>query len=188
MHEIWLELRLDRFLLDSDRHLDAGGTKGGDPGTGNPWIGILHTHHDSANPSDNKRIDARRRAAMMRARFERDEDRRALCCRTSRLERHDLGMSASGGLGGPDSSHLPITAHEHCTNPRIGRRPDPSGVRQLDRFAHPNPVVERYGAILASMAAERLARGRGHPYSVADHVGNSAIVVDSGAEPAMATT
>ena len=81
------------------------------------WIAL--PADDTRYPGGQKRIDARSRRPVMRARLESDIDRRAACARPRRLQCDDLGMRAPLALVPPLGDDLAV-GHDH--------RPD-DGVR-----------------------------------------------------------
>src|ERR1700733_11044870 len=60
-------------------------------------IGIFQRRYDARNAGGNDGVGTRRRAAKMRARLERDVERRAARERTGAAQRLDFGVRTTGG-------------------------------------------------------------------------------------------
>ena len=68
---------------------------------------VVHASH----PGIDKRLRAGTRAAGMRAGFQGDHGRGPARLISGLLQRHDLGMRASHGLGGADAHNFPSWGH-----------------------------------------------------------------------------
>ena len=69
------ELPAHGIGFDPDLDVDAGGPQPGDALAGDRGVGIFDANHDAGDTGRDQRIGARRRAAVVRARLERGEDR-----------------------------------------------------------------------------------------------------------------
>ena len=103
-------------------------------------IGVLHAGDHSANSSGDQRARARRRAALMAARLERDIERRPLGLGAGLFERVDFGMVAAGKVVIAGADDL-AAAHEHGADHRIGAGSSRGFARQTTGQAQIAPVL-----------------------------------------------
>ena len=90
---------------------------------------------DPRHPGRDQRVGARRGAAVVRARLEGDERRRAACAIAGLRERAGLGVRATRRLGRADPDDLAVT-HEHAADPGIGRGATAGGRAGRQRQFH----------------------------------------------------
>ena len=92
MQERLVELLRLGGELGGDRHFDPGLAQLAETLARNQRVGILHGRHHARHARGDQRVDARRRAALVRAGFEVDVERGPARLLSGFLERDDLGV------------------------------------------------------------------------------------------------
>jgi hypothetical protein len=143
MVEVRGELRLDLCgdLVLDDVNDESGSTQGGDPAAGDTRIGIEDPDDDAFHTGGDDRVDARRRAAVMRARLQRHVQRRPPGPSPGLTEGDHLGVSTAGRFGRTRADDDPV-GHEDRPHPGIRRRGDAHGRSAFDGERHGGTVVE----------------------------------------------
>ena len=100
-----------------------------------PGIGILQRRDDARDAGRHQGIGAGRRAAVMRARLERDIDRGALQGFAGVRDGVGLGVRPAALLGAAAGDHAAV-AHDHAAHGRIGPGAPERPARQRERRAH----------------------------------------------------
>jgi hypothetical protein len=113
-----------------------------DAATGDLWERIAHGDDDALNPGGYDRFGARRRLAVMAARFERDVHRRACKALTSRSECIDLSMRAAKSLMPAFADDL-AAANDHAADHGVRLDITLPAARKLQRTEHVAGVVGR---------------------------------------------
>ena len=106
---------------DTDDDLDARFSQPSDARSCHLGVRILDPNHDACDAGLDDRIDARRGAAMVTARFERGDKRCAVRSSASCVERHDLGVTCARRLRRSRELSRRVLRHENRTDPRVGR-------------------------------------------------------------------
>ena len=104
---------------DADIDRDAGGAQPRMARARHFGIGIFDRRHDARNAGGDHGVGARRRFAEMRARLERDVERRATRCRPGAAQRLDFGMRPAARLG-PAAADNHAVFDDHCADRGIG--------------------------------------------------------------------
>ena len=97
---------------DADIDLDAGGAQLGVALPGHRRIGVLDRRHHARHPGRDQRVRAGRRAAVMRAWFQRDIERGAARLRAGLRQSFNFGMGTAAGLG-PAAADNHAVLHQH---------------------------------------------------------------------------
>ncbi len=117
-------------------HLDPGGAEALEARAVGLGIGVTDGRDDPAHTRLDERVRAGRRAAVVGAGLERDEERRAARARACRLQRDDLGVRAARPLvpALPDDLAVP---YEHGSHDRVRRGRSTPSLSQLERALEP---------------------------------------------------
>ena len=121
--------------LVGDLDFDAGRRAAGEALPGHQRIGICHRRHHARHARLDQRVDARRRAALVRARLQIEIQRGAARLLAGLRQRDDFGV-LQPGIGVESAAHHFAIAHQHRAHQRIGTRQRPALARQVERFAH----------------------------------------------------
>ena len=126
-------------------HRDAGGLEPRNAATIHPRVGIGHRHDDARDPRRDQRVGARRRVALVRARFQRDVKGRAARRRAGLRQRQRLGMRAAafGGPAAADDDRLArLVARDHDrAHGRIGIGATEVAPAETQRRSH-EPAIQ----------------------------------------------
>ena len=114
----------DRTRRDVDR--DAPLPEPGDAATRDVGIGVDERDDDARDARVEQRLGAGRRAALVRARLERDVRGGAPGAGAGRRQRADLGVRAARWLGGALADDGPVRRDDHAAHPRVGGGPTPA--------------------------------------------------------------
>ena len=121
--------------FDADVHVDSVGAQPLDALAPDVAIGILDGDDDPGHTGVDQRVGARRSAAIVRAGLEGDVGGGADRSLARTSERFDLGVWATGRLGGPDTDDFAVTDDE-AADPRVGRRTTAGRGGHGERPAH----------------------------------------------------
>ena len=120
MMQVGRQLTHRALGADADRDLDPGGTQPREPGAGHPWIRILERRDDTRDAGADQRVDAGRRAPVVRAGLEGDIGRGAARAVAGPGQRAGLGVGPARRLGRAQPDDLSV-AEQRAPDPRIGR-------------------------------------------------------------------
>ena len=134
------DVELAGFLFArTDDDLDAGGGETRGTLAGDQRIRIAHRHHHPADTGGDERLGAGRRAAVVRAGLEADDDGGAAHIDTAArgvAQRHHLGMRATRFLGVAAADDTAAAVDDDAADPRIGIGEAHRLLRKRERLAH----------------------------------------------------
>ena len=139
VHEVRCEEPARVVLRDTEADSDAALAQARDAGAAHVGVGILDRDDDTRHAGIEQRVGAGRRAAVVRARFERDVGGRAQSALPRLTKRLDLGVGPARRLGRALADDLAV-AHEDAPDPGVRRRPAAGAGRERERPGHPLPV------------------------------------------------
>ena len=125
---------------------DAGGLEPRRAAPGDERVRVAQRDDDARHAGSDERIGARRRAAVVRARLERDVDRRAAnvdAARRGIAQRHRLGVRAARFLRVAAAGEPAVGADDDAADARIGIGQAHRVRGQRERFAHGRGGVVR---------------------------------------------
>ena len=137
--EIRRQLSRGPVGADPDHDVDPSRPQAREPRARDAGIGILERRDNARDPGLDQRVDARWRAAVVRARLERHEGGGTAGARPGLRERAGLGVGPTGRFGGTEADDLAV-ADERASDPGIRRGAPASGRR---RAAAPGPSPRR---------------------------------------------
>ena len=159
MHEGFVDLDRSRRGARVQLDLHSGFAQTAEAAAGDEWIGILHGRNHPAHARRQNRVDARRRPAMVRARLQRDIERRALRPFPGLLQRQNLRM-LDAGPGVEAAAHGLAVTHHHRAHGGVGRGAADAAGGQFQRFFH-KPVHSWFeSSIIARLSPNPLWGGR----------------------------
>jgi hypothetical protein len=137
-----------RIIIVDEIHGDAGVGQLQQPLAGGVRCRIIREHHHPPHARCDQRVGARRRPPVVRARLERDVDRRVARALLRDLQRHRLGVRPAG-------RHVPAfgddraVARDHAADERIGRGGARPTLGKLERALEQKPVgvVDHPGSV-----------------------------------------
>ena len=157
----------ERVVVAGEHDLHAGVGEPLQPGPRRVRRRIARQHHDARDARSDQGVRARRRAAVVRARLERDVRGRIACALLRDVQRHGLGVRLAGrdvpalGDGG-------AVARDHAADDGVRRGRARAALRELERALEVQPVgvVDHARSVRATpsarprRAAARRAPGR----------------------------
>ena len=144
-------MRLGRH--DAVRDHDARIVQAGDALPLGARIGIMRCNHHPVGPGIGQQIRAGRPTrAVMRARFERDEDRGPLQRAGQLRQRLRFGMGAATGLGPAARDDVPL-AGDDAADMRVGPGAATPPLPQKERGGHNVPIAMHQRAVGAGSGA-----------------------------------
>ncbi len=146
-------------LVIGDRHLDTGLAQPFEAAAGNPRVRVRLTGNDAPDSCLEQRVDARRRIAVVRARFERDVDGRAGGSRAGRGERIRLRVRLPLALVPALADDLAVRDHDRADDRVRAGRPT-ALLRQLQRTLEERLVHRPDPRVGAARRRSRRSRGR----------------------------
>ena len=102
---------------------------------GDQRVGVCDGRHDARDAGLDQRIDAGRRAALVRAGLQIEIERGAARLLAGLRERDNFGVMEPG-VGVEAAAHDFAIAHQDRAHQRIGAGQRPAFARQVERFAH----------------------------------------------------
>ena len=103
--------------------------------SGDQRIGVGDGRDDARHAGLDQRVDAGRRAALVRAGFQVEIEGGAARLLAGLRERDDFGV-VEAGVGVEAAAHHFAFAHQDGAHQRIGTGQRPAFARQVERFAH----------------------------------------------------
>ena len=151
------DVELARFAFAGpEDDLDAGGGEARRALAGDERIRIAHRHHHPADAGGDERVGAGRRAAVVRAGLEADDDGGAAHVGAARggvAQRHHLGMRPAGFLGVAAADDAAVAVDDDAADARIG-------IGQADRlFGERERLAHGFGEGVGSTGGRRVVQG-----------------------------